>query len=101
MRPHCALVQRWLVPDKEGKPMVLETIITVIEQTLLLLILLNVVLSYFMDPYHPFRQSVDKLIEPMLRPIRQVVPSFGRFDFSPIILMILVEILAAILRNII
>ncbi|MCD4803247.1 MAG: YggT family protein [Anaerolineales bacterium] len=81
--------------------MVLETIITVIEQTLLLLILLNVVLSYFMDPYHPFRQSVDKLIEPMLRPIRQVVPSFGRFDFSPIILMILVEILAAILRNII
>jgi len=90
-----------LVPDKEGKPMVLETIITVIEQTLLLLILLNVVLSYFMDPYHPFRQSVDKLIEPMLRPIRQVVPSFGRFDFSPIILMILVEILAAILRNII
>ena len=81
--------------------MVLETIITVIEQTLLLLILLNIVLSYFMDPYHPFRQSVDKLIEPMLRPIRQVVPSFGRFDFSPIILMILVEILAAILRNII
>ncbi len=81
--------------------MVLETIITVIEQTLLLLILLYVVLSYFMDPYHPFRQSVDKLIEPMLRPIRQVVPSFGRFDFSPIILMILVEILAAILRKII
>jgi len=81
--------------------MVIETIITVIEQTLLVLILLNVVLSYFMDPYHPFRQSVDKLIEPMLRPIRQVVPSFGRFDFSPIILMILVEILAAILRNII
>ncbi len=81
--------------------MVLETIITVIEQTLLLLILLNIVLSYFMDPYHPFRQSVDKLIEPMLRPIRQVVPSFGRFDFSPIILMVLVEILAAILRNII
>lgn len=81
--------------------MVLETIITVIEQTLLLLILLNVVLSYFMDPYHPFRQSVDKLVEPMLRPIRQIVPSFGRFDFSPIILMILVEVLAAILRNII
>ena len=81
--------------------MVLESIIIVIEQTLLLLILLHVVLSYFMDPFHPFRQLVDRLIEPLLRPIRKVVPSFGRFDFSPIILMIIVEIIATILRNII
>ena len=81
--------------------MVFESIITILEQTLLVLILLNVVLSYFMDPFHPFRQSVDRLIEPLLRPIRQIVPSFGRFDFSPIILMIIVEVIAAILRNII
>jgi len=80
--------------------MLIETIIVVIEQTLLLLILLKVLLSYFMDPFHPFRQSIDKLIEPLLKPIRQIVPSFGRFDFSPIILMILVEILARVLINI-
>jgi len=81
--------------------MLIETIIVVLEQTLLLLILLKVLLSYFMDPFHPFRQSVDRLIEPLLKPIRQIVPSFGRFDFSPIILMILVEVIATILRNII
>jgi len=81
--------------------MLIETIIVVVEQTLLLLILLKVLLSYFMDPFHPFRQSVDKLIEPLLKPIRQIVPSFGRFDFSPVILMILVEILARVLLNII
>jgi len=80
--------------------MALESIITILEQTLLLLILLKVILSYFMDPFHPFRQSVDRLVEPLLKPIRQVVPSFGRFDLSPIILMILVEVIAAILRNI-
>ncbi len=81
--------------------MLIETIIVVIEQTLLLLILLKVLLSYFMDPFHPFRQSIDRLIEPLLKPIRQIVPSFGRFDFSPVILMILVEILARVLLNII
>jgi YggT family protein len=81
--------------------MLIETIIIVIEQTLLVLILLKVLLSYFMDPFHPFRQSVDRLIEPLLKPIRQVVPSFGRFDFSPLILMVLVEIAARILLNII
>ena len=81
--------------------MLIETIIVVIQQTLLLLILLKVILSYFMDPFHPFRQSIDKLIEPLLKPIRQIIPSFGRFDFSPIILMILVEVLARVLLNII
>lgn len=78
----------------------IDSIILVIEQALYLLILLKVILSYFMDPFHPIRQSIDRLIEPMLRPIRQVVPSFGRFDFSPLILLILVQIVGAILRNI-
>ena len=81
--------------------MLIETIIVVVEQTLLLLILLKVILSYFMDPFHPFRQSIDRLLEPLLKPIRQIIPSFGRFDFSPVILMILVEILARVLLNII
>ena len=81
--------------------MILQSIIVVIEQTLLLLILLKIILSYFMDPFHPIRQSVDKLIEPLLRPIRQVIPSFGRFDFSPLILMVIIEILARVLLSII
>ena len=81
--------------------MVIKTIISVIEQIVLLLILLKVVLSYFMDPFHPFRQAVDRIIEPLLRPIRQVLPTIGNFDFSPIVLMILVEVIASILRNLI
>ena len=81
--------------------MTLESIITVIEQILLLLILLKVILSYFTDPFHPFRQAIDRLIEPLLKPIRQIIPTFGRFDFSPLILMIIVEVIATILRNII
>jgi YggT family protein len=81
--------------------MVIESIIFIIEQTLILLILLKVILSYFMDPFHPFRQSVDRLVEPLLRPIRQVVPTFGGFDFSPLILLILVEVIATIVRRIV
>jgi YggT family protein len=76
------------------------TIISVIEQALLLLILLKVILSYFLDPFHPFRQSIDQLVDPLLRPIRQIVPTLGRIDFSPIVLMILVEVLASVLRSI-
>jgi len=78
----------------------LDSFILIIEQALYVLILVKVVLSYFMDPFHPIRQSIDRLVEPMLRPIRQVVPSFGRFDFSPLILLILIQIVGAILRSI-
>ena len=54
-----------------------------------------------MDPFHPFRQSVDRFVEPLLRPIRQVVPAIGGLDFSPLILLILIEVIATILRKII
>jgi len=77
-----------------------ETIVSVVEQALVLLILLKIILSYFLDPFHPIRQSIDRLIEPLLKPIRDIVPSFGRFDFSPVILMILVQLLAFGLRSI-
>jgi YggT family protein len=76
-------------------------IIEVVRQTVFILVLLKVVLSYFMDPFHPFRQSIDRLIDPLLKPIRQVVPTMGRFDFSPLILILLVEILARLLISLV
>ena len=76
-------------------------IVDIIRQTIFLLILLKVILSYFMDPYHPFRQSVDRLIDPLLKPIRQIIPTVGRFDLSPIILIILVEIIAMVIKSLV
>ena len=76
-------------------------IVDIIRQTIFLLILLKVILSYFMDPYHPFRQSVDRLIDPLLKPIRQIIPNVGRFDLSPIVLIILVEIIAMVIKSLV
>ena len=76
-------------------------IVDIIRQTIYLLVLLKVILSYFMDPYHPFRQSVDRLIDPLLKPIRQIIPTVGRFDLSPIILIILVEIIAMVIKSLV
>jgi YggT family protein len=43
---------------------------------------------------------VDRLVEPMLAPIRRVVPLVGMFDFSPIILMVLIQLIGYILKRI-
>jgi YggT family protein len=72
-------------------------IINILAQFLILLIIVKVILSYVMDPYHPVRRSIDNLIEPLLAPIRRVVPLIGMFDFSPLILIILVQVLSSVL----
>ena len=76
-------------------------IVEIIRQTIYIAVLLKVILSYFMDPYHPIRQTVDRLIDPLLKPIRQIIPTVGRFDFSPIILIIVVEIIAMVIKSLV
>lgn len=61
---------------------------------LILLVIVHVILSYVMDHYHPVRRWVDSIVEPMLMPIRRVVPLVGTLDFSPLILIILIRILS-------
>jgi YggT family protein len=50
-----------------------------------------------MDPYHPIRRGLDRIVEPMLSPIRRVVPLVGMLDFSPLVLIILIQILGGLL----
>ena len=64
-----------------------------------LLLIAYVVLSYFMDPYHPVRSTVDRIVNPILNPIRRVLPQTGRMDLSPLVAIILVWFLETILRS--
>ena len=64
---------------------ILITIIGALQQILILLVILSVILSYFLDPYHPLRRGLDRIVEPMLNPIRRVVPLIGMLDFSPMV----------------
>jgi YggT family protein len=76
---------------------ILALFIRSISQLLVLLVVVSVILSYFMDPYHPIRRSIDSVVEPMLAPIRRVVPLIGVLDLSPLILIILLQVLSNIL----
>jgi YggT family protein len=73
------------------------TILNVVSQLLVLLVFISVILSYFMDPYHPIRRGVDNIVEPMLSPIRRVVPLVGMLDFSPLVLILLIQLLKSLL----
>lgn len=77
------------------------TIISVVFNVLIFIVILYVVLSYFMSPYHPIRSALDKIVNPILAPIRKIVPPIINLDFSPIILIILLQVIEWIILRIV
>jgi len=73
---------------------IISRIINTLANLIVLLVIVDSALSYFLTPYHPVRNTLDRIIQPFLAPIRRVMPLVGMFDLSPLILIILVEILA-------
>ncbi|MEJ2301938.1 MAG: YggT family protein [Anaerolineales bacterium] len=74
-------------------------IISLLITILTWLVIIKVVLSYFMSPFHPIRAAIDRVVEPMLEPIRRFMPQTGMFDFSPIVLIILLQVFQYVLRS--
>ena len=75
-------------------------LINILSNLITLLIIAYVVLSYFMSPFHPVRRFINNLVEPLLTPIRRVLPQTGMLDFSPMVLLILVWLLSRLLTSI-
>ena len=75
------------------------TLIDYLSLAFSLLLIAYVVLSYFMDPYHPVRNTVNRLVNPILNPIRRLLPQTGMMDFSPLVAIILVQVLEYILTR--
>lgn len=77
-----------------GISIVLEMLINL----MLILILVRVVISWVnADPYNPIVRFIVNSTEPLMRPLRRVIPTFGSIDFSPIVLVLLLYFLKAAL----
>lgn len=61
--------------------------------TLSWIVIIDVVLSYFVPPFNPLRSMLDRIVQPMLDPIRRVLPPTGMLDFSPLLLLIILQVL--------
>ena len=62
------------------------------------LIIVYAILSWF--PSHsPLTDIIGRLCEPLLRPLRSVIPLLGGIDLSPLALLVLLQIAAIVLAN--
>ena len=62
--------------------------INTISQIFIWIVIASALLSFFLPPYHPVREALDRIVEPFLNPIRRLVPMAGTIDFSPLILIL-------------
>jgi len=62
------------------------------------LVLVGAVLSW-VNPFSPLLPVVDLLSAPLLRPIRRIVPLIGRVDLSPLVFLLLAQIVMIVLHD--
>lgn len=80
------------------------TLLTYVAQVWSWLVIARAIAS-FLPPghYSHFWRSVLSFLwettEPILKPIRRLLPATGGLDFSPLVALILVQVIIAVLRN--
>lgn len=72
------------------------TWIIIIQAVLSWLVAFNVINTYN-DFVRQLLYALDRITEPLYRPIRKIMPDFGALDLSPIVVLLLIYIL----RNIV
>jgi YggT family protein len=55
-------------------------------------LIVQAVLSW-VSPYHPMRPFFDALSRPFMRPVQRVLPLIGGVDLSPLVVLIVVQVL--------
>ncbi len=81
--------------------LILADVINVTANVLVAVVFIWAVLSWVAPPYNPVRQLLDRIVEPLVAPIRRILPITGPVDFSPLILIVLIVLAARILTGII
>ena len=55
-------------------------------------VILQVVFSW-LNPHAPFAPMFDMVTRPFLRPLRRFVPPIGAFDLTPLVLLVLLQVI--------
>ena len=70
--------------------------IIIIQAVLSWLVVFNVINTHS-DFVRSFLAALNRITEPLYRPIRRILPDFGGLDFSPIVVLLLIWVLQELL----
>lgn len=73
------------------------TIINLLYYALVILIFARIILSFVQIGPYDLRYTIFRLTEPILAPVRNILPPMGGFDFSPMIVLIAASLIRRLL----
>lgn len=74
------------------------SILAALIQILGLAIFFRAILSWFVrDPYNPIVRVLNSITEPILQPLRQIVPRMGMMDLTPLVAIIVLSVIGGML----
>jgi len=77
-------------------------IIRAITMALTFAIIARAILSWFPDMQNSsLGRALYNLTEPILAPFRQVIPTVGAFDISPIVAILVIQIIGSVLASVV
>ena len=75
--------------------------INILADLLVALLVLRAILSWVVqDPRHALNVWLNEATEPLLKPIRRLLPQMGMVDWSPLIALLLIRLIQDILNSI-
>lgn len=78
----------------------IDVIIITIGEILSLMIIVDSLLSFALTPDHPVRAALGRVLQPLYAPIRRIIPPLGMMDFTPLILLLLIQLVVGVLTSI-
>lgn len=81
----------------------LETLIYYVAQALTLLIIVRALLSWVpsLDYGHPVIRAIVRVTDPVLLPIRRLIPPLGGIDVTPIVALLLIQLASRLLLSVV
>jgi YggT family protein len=73
---------------------------TIIIQAILSWLVAFNVINTYNDFVRSFLAALDRITEPLYRPIRRILPDFGGIDFSPLVVLLLIHVLRILLGGV-
>lgn len=74
------------------------------------IIIIQVILSWLLafnvlntssNGVRTFAVALDRITAPLYRPIRRILPDFGGLDFSPLVILLLIEVIEKLLAGVV
>ena len=83
-----------------------DLLLTIVTWVIIIQVLLSWLLAFNVLNIHSggvrhFIVALDRLTAPLYRPIRRLLPDFGGLDFSPLVILILIQVIKKLLAGVV